>query len=216
MLKTLTLSLSLAVALGFCSVSKAEGLFHKADGCATCGIASPQGPVVSPQAPAPSPQGECGPVCSGECGARKKCHLFDHLHGMGNKMSCSFTDLCAKLKPKPKCYTYEWVLKKKRVWGHHGGGCGTPGCETCGIASPQGGPSPQAGYTSPQASYGSGQYAATASMGGMMAAPAPIGGDEAPPAPEVSPAAPPVPPAPPAPPAPGATSSLLFSTPSGN
>jgi hypothetical protein len=216
MLKTLTLSLSLAVALGFCSVSKAQGLFHKADGCATCGIASPQGPVVSPQGPAPSPQGECGPVCSGECGARKKCHLFENLHGMGNKMSCSFTDLCAKLKPKPKCYTYEWVLKKKRVWGHHGGGCGTPGCETCGIASPQGGySSPQAGYTSPQASYGSGQVATTAPMGGMMAAPAPIGGDEAPPAPEVSPAAPPVP-APPAPPAPGATSSLLFSTPSGN
>ena len=44
MLKPLTLSLSLAVALGFCSVSMAG--IH--DGCSTCGLASPQGgPIAS-------------------------------------------------------------------------------------------------------------------------------------------------------------------------
>src|SRR5262245_55496642 len=49
MLKPLTLSLSLAVALGLCSVSKA-GL-HDSN-CTTCGLASPQGgPIASPQGP---------------------------------------------------------------------------------------------------------------------------------------------------------------------
>ena len=48
MLKPLTLSLSLAVALGFCSVSMAG--IH--DGCSTCGLASPQGgPIASAQGP---------------------------------------------------------------------------------------------------------------------------------------------------------------------
>jgi hypothetical protein len=208
MLKTLTLSLSFALALGLCSVSKAGGLFHK-DGCTTCGIASPQGPVVSPQAPCPTPQTCAAPVVC----ERKKCHLLEGLQGAGNKMNCCLNDFCAKMKPKPKCYTYEWVLKKKRVWGCHGGGCGTPGCETC-VASPQAAPSAQAGYGSPQASYapsyGSGQFASSA---GTLS-PAPItSGDEAPPAPEVAPT--PAAPAP-APPAPGPQSSLLFSTPSGN
>ena len=46
MLKPLTLSLSLAVALGLCSVSKA-GLHD--NNCTTCGLASPQGVVASPQ-----------------------------------------------------------------------------------------------------------------------------------------------------------------------
>ena len=40
MLKPLTFSLSLAVALGLCSVSKAGGYD---DNCTTCGLASPQG-----------------------------------------------------------------------------------------------------------------------------------------------------------------------------
>src|SRR6266436_4652998 len=130
MLKTLTLSLSFAVALGLCSVSKAGGLMHS-DGY---GMASGQCPTVSPQAPCPTPQ--CAPVC---CAPAKKCHLLEGMQGMGNHMNCCFNNLCARMKPKPKCYTYEWVLKKKRVWGCHGGGCGTPGCDTCGIASPQGG-----------------------------------------------------------------------------
>ena len=47
MLKHLTLSLSLAVALGMCSVSKAGGLDSN---CTTCGLASPQGgPYASGQ-----------------------------------------------------------------------------------------------------------------------------------------------------------------------
>ncbi len=54
MLKPLTLSLSLAVALGLCSMSKA-GL-HDSN-CTTCGLASPQGVVASPQG---SYAGGCG------------------------------------------------------------------------------------------------------------------------------------------------------------
>lgn len=232
MLKPLTLSLSLAVALCVCSVSKAGGLFHGDSGCTTCGIASPQGPAVSPQAPCPSPQGcvePCKPKCSlfSGLGHKMNCGLDNLSCGMKD-LGCGFKDLCGKLKPKPKCYTYEWVLKKKRVWGCHGN-CGSPSCDTCGVyPSGQGAPAPsgQAGYTSPQA-YGTGQIAAAGQAGSLAPAPAPVaGGDEAPPAPEVAPAAPaapraptapaPVPPAPPAPPAPGATSGLLFSTPSGN
>ena len=48
MFKPLTLSLSLVFALSLTGVSKAGG-FHKDSGCATCGIASAQGPAVSPQ-----------------------------------------------------------------------------------------------------------------------------------------------------------------------
>lgn len=214
MLKPLTLSLSLAVALGLGSVSKAGGLMHgSTGGCTTCGIASPQGPVVSPQAPMPSVQCEAPVACTI---AKPKCSL---LSNMGTKMSCmkhdmsaNFASLCAKLKPKPKCYTYEWVLKKKRVWGGCGG-CGAPTCETCTVApSPQVAPSgqvapaPQAiGGGSPQAYYGAGSSGQIASAAGYIApAPAPVvGGDEAPPAPEVAPVV-------------GPQSSLLFSTPSGN
>ena len=76
---------------------------------------------------------ECAPVCV----EKKKCHMFS---GLGNKMHCGFNSLCCKLKPKPKCYTYEWCLKKKRVWGCHGD-CGQPSCDTCGIyPSGQGAP----------------------------------------------------------------------------
>lgn len=231
MLKPLTLSLGLVLALSLSGVSKAGGLFHKDSGCDTCGLASPQGPVVSPQSVVPSAQ-ECVQPCA------KKCSLFE---GFGHKLNCGLDnlscglkdagcgikDFCGKFKPKPKCYTYEWVLKKKRVWGH--GGCGTPSCETCGVTpSAQGYVAPSGqGYTAPsgqaytpasgQASYstpayGTGQIASTAPAG--MIAPAPVGGDEAPPAPEVAPKAPTTPAA--VPPAPGATSGLLFSTPAGN
>jgi len=231
MLKPLTLSLTFAAAFALSGVSRAGGLFHTEAGCTTCGLASPQGGYASPVASYGSPQtvlasgqgGECGPVCNDGCGEKKKCHL-------GAKMSGCFSGLCAKLKPKPKTYTYEWVLKKKRVKGC--GGCASPACETCSTgypvtgspqgtyAAPQGSyAAPQAGYTSPQA-YANGQIA-VAPTSGVMSAPAPAG-DEAPPAPEVAPAAPPAPPAPslpapPAPPAPaGPMSSLLFSTPSAN
>ena len=229
MLKPLTFSLSLALALGMCGASNAGGLFHHET------MASPQGPVVSPQAMvAASPQGDCGPSCAGECGA-KKCNLLANLHGMGNKLncglhdkmsglSCGFKDLCGKLKPKPAVYTYEWVLKKKRVW-HHKGACGSPTCETCGVyPSGQGVPSPQGAMAAPQAfgTYGSGQVYGGMTGSGQIASAAPVpmtAGDEAPPAPAVdsAPPAPSVPTVPPAPPAPRAsTSGLLFSTPSGN
>ena len=97
MLKPLTLSLSLAVALGLCSVSKA-GLHDS--GCTTCGLASPQGVVASPQGSyaarlRSSPAGRSTTSASGLK------NLFHHE------------------------VTYEWVLKKKHVW-HRGGGCSTP------------------------------------------------------------------------------------------
>jgi hypothetical protein len=211
MLKPLTLTLSLGLALALSGMSRAD-FFHNG------ATPSEQAPCVSPQSPAPTAQ--CVPTC-----APKKCsftmpHLGLHekmqglscgLQNAGHNMSCGFGDLCKKLKPKPPCYTYEWVLKKKKVHG----GCGQPGCETCGgpapiyptsqvSAAPQGpivSPAPQFGGTSPQASYGS-MVPTTASLGGISPAPMPISGDEAPPAPEVSPR--------------GPTSSLLFSTPSGN
>jgi hypothetical protein len=202
MLKPLTMSLSLALAFGLTGVSKA-GLFHNDGGCSTCGLASPQGPVVSPQCAVASPQVECGykhPGLLSKCGGA--------FSGMGH----DFGNFCKKLKPKPACYTYEWVLKKKKVHG----GCGAPTCETCGpvvTPSSQVAPAPQTWPAPQAAAYGTSQYS-TASAAGAMApapAPAPVGrGDEAPPAPEVAPVAPPTP-------SPtGPQSSLLFSTPSGN
>src|SRR4051794_3079652 len=128
MLKPLTFSLGLAIALGACSVSMA-GLFGSGgSGCLTCGIASPQSLMPSSQC-APSPQ--CDTGCGGGLGGG--------LCGGGKKLFSCFN--------KPKCYSYEWVLKKKRVWGcHKNTGCDT-GCNT-GCASPIY-PSSQ-GYASPQ------------------------------------------------------------------
>jgi hypothetical protein len=153
-------------------------------GCDTCGLASPQGVVASPQGVA-----ETCDTC-----AVKKHHF---------KMPTFSMPAC--LKPKPKVYTYEWVLKKKRVWGHHG----TSSCDTCGTAV-----TPSAQYSSPQASYAAPQawgasqtasLAPTSEMKPAMPAPAV---DAVPPAP-IAP--------PPAPPAPtGAQSSLLFLSPAGN
>ena len=187
MSKSLTLSMSLALALGFTGVSFAG---HGTAGCDTCGMASPQGVVASPQGVA-----ETCDTCT-----TKKKHSF--------KFS-----MPACLKPKPKVYTYEWVLKKKRVHGHHA----EAACDTCGTAvtpsgqysSPQGAyAAPQAAYSAPQA-YGASQSASLLPTSEMKpATPAPAGD-----------AVPPAPPAPPsvAPPAPtGAQSSLLFLSPAGN
>src|SRR5208283_4262690 len=152
MLKPLTLSLSLAVALGFCSVSMA-GI---GDGCSTCGLASPQG------GPIPSAQGPIATTC--ETGCAPKCSLGSHFSGLHERLKCA-------LHP-PVCY--EWVLKKKRLWGHHGGGCET--CETCGFAAPvyatgQVAPSGQ-GYAAP-----SGQgYAAPSGQGYAAPQAAPVYG----------------------------------------
>jgi hypothetical protein len=151
MLKPLTLSLSLAVAFGACSLSRAgHGIF-----------ASGQCETPSAQA-LPSAQG-CGDVCA----PKKRCKLFSGLH-------------------KPKCYTYEWVLKKRRVWGHHGGG---NACESCGsgvyptgqvLGSPQAFGSGQGGIGSGQAGYG---YGTGQGGGGMGAGQTPTTGVEAPPNP---------------------------------
>src|SRR5579871_4376912 len=65
MLKPLTLSLGLALALGAASVSKAGG---HGGGCDTCGLASPQSVVASPQ---------CD-TCAPACAPKKHCFSF-HL-----------------------------------------------------------------------------------------------------------------------------------------
>jgi hypothetical protein len=158
MLKPLTLSLSLAVALGACSVSMAGGLLHGNSGCTTCGIASPQG-IVSPQASA-----QCAQPCATPCAPKKKCFSMPHLN-LGS--------LC---KPKQKCYTYTWVLKKKRVWG----GCGGNSCAPC-ATYPSGQASPQA-TVSPAAQTVYGAPASTVPT--VAVAPEMIpAGDEAPPPP---------------------------------
>src|SRR3974390_1238103 len=83
MLKPLTLSLSLAVALGLSSVSMAG--IH--DGCSTCGLASPQGgPIASAQAP-------CGEPCGGGCGSHfhmPRLNLGSHFAGL----HCRLKQLC--------------------------------------------------------------------------------------------------------------------------
>jgi hypothetical protein len=171
MLKPLTLSLGLALALGAASVSKAGG-HHGAAGCDTCGLASPQG---SPQSVVASPQ-------SCETCAPAKKHCFS-----GFKMP--------KMHFPKHTTTYEWVLKKKHVWskGCGGGGCGNTGCGDCGGApavypTSQVSPAPQA---APQ--YAAPQYAAPSAAGqttyyrpavGEMR-PA-LAADEVPPAPTIA------------------------------
>ncbi|MGP0066186.1 MAG: hypothetical protein ACLQGP_21615 [Isosphaeraceae bacterium] len=187
MLKPFTLSLSLAVALGLCSVSKA-GLHDS--GCSTCGLASPQGVVASPQ----STSGGCGeapckPKHQWGSGLKKMCGMFHHN------------------------VSYEWVLKKKHNWSF---GHGNSGCSTCGTAAPvyatgQGvSPTsqtvPSGQYSAPSV-YGAGQHTfmparTTTTLASVPAemTPAAPGGEEVPPAPEVR----------------GNSSGLLLPTPSGN
>jgi hypothetical protein len=199
MLKPLTLSLSLAVALGLCSVSRAGG--HDGN-CTTCGLASPQGVVASPQG---SYGGGCGQqACKPP---RQSClkNLFHHE------------------------VTYEWVLKKKHVWHRNkgcdtcGGGAvyasGQGGVAPSGqYAAPSGqygGASGQyggaGGYAAPQV-YGAGQRAfiparSTTSIASVPAemTPAAPGGEEVPPAPEVKGTT-----------ATGSHGGLLLPTPAGN
>jgi len=215
MLKPLTLSLSLAVALGASSLSMAGGLFHGAgSGCSTCGLASEQGPAPSAQAPVvASAQSECG------FAAPKKCNLFSGFHGIHFK------------KPHLFDVQYEWVLKKKLVWAHKGCGnvgCGDVSCAPSIMPSSQAVPSSQA-YSSGQSVIPTGQayygnpapYSSTP-VYSAPAAPSAPAGDEAPPAPAAAPAPAPAPapteppPAPAAPAANAPQTSLLFSTPSSN
>jgi hypothetical protein len=189
MLKPLTLSLSLAVALGYCSVSMA-GL-HDSQ-CSTCGLASPQGVVASPQGPI----GGCAAPC-----APRSCHFTINIP----RLSCHLPKL------QHTC-SYEWVLKKKHNW------CLVPnqGCGTCGgggavYATGQAAPAPSGQYAAPQV-YGAGQHAfqavkppATIASIPAEMTPALPGGEEVPPAPEVKGTS-----------VLGAQSGLLLPTPSGN
>ena len=148
MFKPLTLSVSLTLALAVTGISQAGHKDGRSDGCTTCGLASPQGVYPTSQSVIASPQSEgCGDVVE----SGHKCHLRKKLSGM--------------FAHKPKSYTYEWVLKKKKVHGHKASGCGgaAAGCDTCAspvetvYASGQNGPqyaAPQ--YAAPQ--YGSGQH----------------------------------------------------------
>ena len=120
MLKPLTLSLGLAVAFGLSSVTLAGGPSKS--------LPTGQEPYPSAQA-MPSAQGTCGGPCE-TAGPVKKCRLLELF------------------KHRPRCYTYEWVLVKKRVrhplFGGECGGCGNATCEACGGAMPSAqGPSPR-------------------------------------------------------------------------
>ncbi len=179
MSKSLTLSMTLAITHGITGVSCAGHV-----GCDTCGLASPQGVAASPQG-----YSETCDTC-----VTKKKHCF----------SMPKLSMPACLKPKPKVYTYEWVLKKKKVHGH----AASTGCDTCGTAV-----TPSAQYSSPQAMAAPQSYAAPQAMSmlptsEMKAAPT---GDSVPPAPPVPPASTPVPPVPSA-----AQGSLLYLNSAGN
>ena len=139
MLKPLTLSLSLAVALGAASMSLAG---HH-------GKSMPSAQCETPSAQCDTPSAQCETPCA----PKLRCSLFD------------------RFKPRPKCYSYEWVLKKKRCGGglfgglhNRGGACGgETACDSCGDTYPSAQwPSAQGGvWSSGQgyapASYGSGQ-----------------------------------------------------------
>jgi hypothetical protein len=179
MLKHLTLSLSLAVALGLCSVTKA-GL-HDSN-CTTCGLASPQGVVASPQGTV---------ACEQPC---KPKHHFS-LPKLSN--------------PFHHSVSYEWVLKKKHCFSFgHGGACNTCGGGTAapvyatGQVSPTGQAAPTGQHVAPAGQYttsysapsvyGAGQRAfiparSTTSIASAPAemTPAITGGEDVPPAPEV-------------------------------
>jgi hypothetical protein len=183
MLKTLMFGLSFGFALFLSSATQAGVLGHGGSDCATCGLASPQGgPIASAQ----------GPVYSGcdmAAPCKPKCSLFS---GLGHK----FDGLGCKLKGMFPTHTvtYEWVLKKKHVWGHKGG------CDTCSTGAvyptsqvaPSGQIAPSGQYSAPTAApQGSGQafrlYKPTTTVASVPAelTPSIPTGEEAPPAPEV-------------------------------
>ena len=108
MLKPLTFSLSLALALGFCSVSMAGG--HD-DNCTTCGLASAQG---GPYATGQGGVAGCDPA---PCAPKKHCFSF-HMP----KINCHLPKLVHTCK-------YEWVLKKKHCFSlQHAPKCNDGGC----------------------------------------------------------------------------------------
>jgi hypothetical protein len=189
MLKPLTFSLSLALALGLCSVSMAGG---QDDNCTTCGLASPQGGVYA------TGQGAAAGCEPAPCAPKKHCFSF-HMP----KIKCHLPKLVHTC-------SYEWVLKKKHCFSLqktnkcNDGGCSPVYATGQGGAAPSGqaGAAPSGQYSSV---YGAGQHAFTGARPASIAAapaemtPAIIPGEEAPPAPEVS-----------------TTRGLLLPTPAGN
>jgi hypothetical protein len=140
MLKPLTFSLSLALALGLCSVSMAGG--HD-DNCTTCGLASPQGGVYA------TGQGAAAGCDTAPCAPKKK-HCFSfHMP----KIKCNFPKLVHTC-------SYEWVLKKKHCFSlQHAPKCGNNGCDPV-YATGQGGIAPSGqGAAAPSGQYG-GAYGA--------------------------------------------------------
>jgi hypothetical protein len=181
MLKPLMFSLSLAVALGICSVSKAGG--YDAN-CTTCGLASPQGVVASPQGYAAA----CEPCVP--CAPSHGCHFSFHLPQI-HCPQIHFT--CPKIVHNT---CYEWVLQKKHNFSFvHGSlSCGSPcGPAPCGPAPvyPTGQgiiPSGQGAapvYGASQQAYRGVKPAASIASAPAEMTPAVATGEEAPPAPEV-------------------------------
>jgi hypothetical protein len=164
MLKSLTMSFSLAVALGMCSVSMA-GVF---DHCSTCGLASPQGTV------APSAQGVT--ACD-TCAPKHK--LFS---GLGGHLSGLKGKLHSAMNPP---VTYEWVLKKKHNWFHKGAGCST--CGTPVYPTGQVAPTSQVAAPTSTGQHAFAPYKPTTTIASVPSemTPATPGGEEVPPAPEV-------------------------------
>jgi hypothetical protein len=199
MSKPLTLSVCLAIALASTSgIAKAGG--HGGLLPSPQAVAAPQYVAPSAQGILPSGQGYAGEYCAPEakhCGFKlPKLHM--------PKICLPKIELP---KCPPKCYEYEWVLKKKRcgggLLGMLGNGCGH-GADECGVtyggdiypsgqyASPQVAAAPQAYPTAQYTgdvygagqAYGAGQmYSAEPAPGEM--APAPVETDEAPEAPVV-------------------------------
>ncbi len=200
MLKPLTLSLGLAIALGTCSVSMA-GLF----------ASSQQSPCASSQCPLPS----------GQCSLPKK-HVFN-FHMPTLPKPCVSYEWVLKKKitwSRGMAAATRESSRRRSVHRARSRWVVTPTAVARLYPST---------YGSGQGTSIYGSAPAMAPTTGEVAAPAaPMAADEAPPAPEVAPTAPAAPaapvapevpaaPAPPAPAAPtGPQSSLLFSTPSGN
>jgi hypothetical protein len=155
MMKPLTLSLSLAVAVGLSSTSLAG---HH-------GKAMPSGQGPSPQVVPSAQEVGCGPVC----GPVKRCHLFS-----GFKLPH------ISLPKLQHTTSYEWVLRKRHHWSFSHGH-GAPVCDTCGTWPSGQGPSPQGVYAAPQGgmTYGAPQGAPAAGGSGQARTLAPVISDPA-------------------------------------
>jgi hypothetical protein len=196
MLKPLTLSLSLAVALGLCSVSKA-GLFDS--NCATCGLASPQGVVASPQgyggcAPAP-----CAPKHHFSLPRLKCCHSTSYEWVLKKKHHFSFSLVHPQhgCDPAPIYPTAQHIGPS----GQFGGPSGQIG----GPSGQIGGPLPYGAGQAPRTGFLPARSTTAIASAPAEMTPAGAGGEEVPPAPEVKGTT-----------SVGSQNGLLLPTPSGN